>query len=114
MYAVVAETASPPPDATLLGECGRWTVTAGHTTAAVTDRPGPEIVSANTVGMTATTSTVVEGGTETHSHAETFVAYLGRYLCFVTLVTDPGSPQPALRAGFAADLLTKTVSVLRG
>ena len=43
-----------------------------------------------------------------------FSAYLGDYLVFVTVVTDPGSPNPALGQEFAADLLVKTVSALRG
>ena len=59
-------------------------------------------------------TTVVEGGTETRSHADTFTAYLGDYVAFVTVVTDPGSPNPALGQDFAAELLVKTVSALRG
>ncbi|MBW8711263.1 MAG: DUF5642 family protein, partial [Mycobacterium sp.] len=54
------------------------------------------------------------GGTETRSHADTFTAYLGDYVTFVTVVSDPGSPNPALGQDFAADLLVKTVSALRG
>jgi hypothetical protein len=46
--------------------------------------------------------------------ASTFSAYLDDYLVFVTVVTDPGSPNPPLGQEFAADLLVKTVSVLRG
>jgi hypothetical protein len=114
VYAVVARAATPAPDAALLADCGRWTVRAGHTSGAVTDRPGPDITAAHTVGMTATTMTSVEGGTETHSRADTFVAHLGQYVCFVTLVTDPGSSSPALQPSFASHLLTETVSVLRG
>jgi hypothetical protein len=58
--------------------------------------------------------TVVEGGTETQSHARTFIADLDDHRCTVTVITDPGSPNPTLDAGFAADLLVKTVSALRG
>jgi hypothetical protein len=46
--------------------------------------------------------------------ASTFSAYLDDYLVFVTVVTDPGSLNPPLGQEFAADLLVKTVSVLRG
>ena len=65
-------------------------------------------------GLSTATTTVVEGGTETRSHADTFIAYLGDYVAFVTVVTDPGSPDPALGQDFAAELLVKTVSALRG
>lgn len=64
--------------------------------------------------MATATTTVVEGGTETRSHADTFTAYLGDYVAFVAVVTDPGSPNPALGQEFAAQLLVKTVSALRG
>ncbi len=64
--------------------------------------------------MATVAKTVVEGGTETTSTAYTFSAYLGDYLAFVTVVTDPGSPNPPLGQEFAAELLVKTVSALRG
>ena len=64
--------------------------------------------------MVTEAKTVVEGGTETNSRAHTFTAYLGDYLAFVTVVTDPGSPNPPLGQDFAAALLVKTVSALRG
>ena len=35
------------------------------------------------------------------------------FVCFVALVTDPGSAYPRLDAAFAADLLVETVSALR-
>ena len=66
------------------------------------------------VGMVTEAKTVVEGGTETNSRAHTVTAYLGDYLAFVTVVTDPGSPNPPLGQDFAAALLVKTVSALRG
>jgi len=74
----------------------------------------PAVDGSATVGLSTTTTTVVEGGTETHSHSDTFIAYLGDYVAFVTVVSDPGSPNPPLGQGFAADLLVKTVSALRG
>jgi len=114
VYAVVANAAAPSPEPALIAACGRWAVTSGHTSGTVTGLPGPDIVAAETLGMSTAATTVVEGGTETRSHAETFVAYLGRYVCFVAVVTDPGSPQPTLGPGFASDLLAETVSTLRG
>jgi hypothetical protein len=113
VYAVVADskaTLDPPlPD-----ECGQWTVSAGHTAGTVTVVAAPAIDGAATVGLSTATTTTVEGGTETHSHADTFTAYLGDYVAFVTVVGDPGSPNPQLGQEFASDLLVKTVSALRG
>ena len=116
VYAVV--TGSPPAqvpfDPALIAECGQWTLASGHTTGTVTLVPAPTVGGAATVGMTTEATTVVEGGTETHSRAHTFTAYLGDYVAFVTVVTDPGSPDPALGPDFAAALLVNTVSALRG
>ena len=89
-------------------------MSAGHTSGTVAFAAAPAIDGAATVGLSTTTTTVVEGGTETHSHADTFTAYLGDYVAFVTVVSDPGSPNPPLGQDFAADLLVKTVSALRG
>ncbi len=113
VYAVVAGSRATL-DPSLIDECGLWTVSAGHTSGSVTIAAAPAIDGAATVGLSTTTTTVVEGGTETHSHADTFTAYLGDYLAFVTVVSDPGSPNPPLGQDFAADLLVKTVSALRG
>jgi len=66
------------------------------------------------MGMRTEAATVVEGGTETRSHADTFVAHLEGYVCLVALVTDPGAPHPALAPDFASNLLAETVSALRG
>jgi hypothetical protein len=101
-------------DPSVLTECSHWTVVSGNTSGAVDLVEAPAIDGATTVGMTTVATTVVEGGTETTSAASTFSAYLGDYLAFVTVVTDPGSPNPALGQQFAADLLVKTVSALRG
>jgi hypothetical protein len=113
VYAVVAGSAATL-DPSLIDECGRWTVSAGHTSGSVTFVAAPAIDGAATVGLSTTTATVVEGGTETHSHADTFTAYLAGYIAFVTVVSDPGSPNPSLGQDFAAELLVKTVSALRG
>jgi hypothetical protein len=101
-------------DPALIDECGQWTVSAGRTSGSVTLVAAPAIDGAATVGMSTTATTAVEGGTETHSHADTFAAYLRGYVTLVTVVTDPGSPNPALGQDFAAELLVKTVSALRG
>jgi hypothetical protein len=98
----------------ILAECGSTTLTAGHTSGTVATVEAPAIDGATTVGIRTDTTTVVEGGTETHSHADTFTAYLDGYVAYVTVVTDPGSSAQALDADFAAALLVKTVSALRG
>ncbi len=116
VYAVV--TGSPPAqvpfDPALIAECGRWTLASGHTTGTVTLVPAPTVDGAATVGMATEATTVVEGGTATRSRAYTVTAYLGDYLAFVTVVTDPGAPNPTLGQQFASALLVKTVSALRG
>jgi uncharacterized protein DUF5642 len=112
VYAVV--TAAHPVDPVLVDQCGQWAVSTGHTSGTVTRVAAPAIDAATTVGMATVATTVVEGGTETRSHADTFVAYLGDYAAFVTVLTDPGSPNPPLGQDFAAALLVKTVSALRG
>jgi hypothetical protein len=111
---VVAAAALGAPDPALIGECGTSTLTAGHTSGTVTTVEAPAIEAATTLGVRTEATTVVEGGTETHSHADTFTAYFEGYAAYVTVVTDPGSSAPVLGAGFAAALLVKTVSALRG
>jgi Domain of unknown function (DUF5642) len=115
VYAVV--TGSPPAslnlDPGVLAECGQWTVTSGRTTATVNLIDPPHIDGVATVGMATDAKTTVEGGIETDSRARTFTAYLDGYVAFVAVVTDPGSPSPALGADFPAALLVKTVSALR-
>jgi hypothetical protein len=112
VYAVVA-TSAAALDQSLIADCGQWTVSAGRTDGSITLVAAPAIDGAATVGLSTSAATAVEGGTETHSHADTFTAYLGEYVAFITVVTDPGSPNPALGQDFAAELLVKTVSALR-
>lgn len=115
VHTVVARAAGPQiPDSGLLADCVRWTVASGHATGTVTTQPGPGIDAATTVVMSTAVTTVVEGGTQTRSRADALVAYLDGHVCFVTLITDPGSPHPALAPGFAGDVLTAAVSALRG
>jgi hypothetical protein len=112
VYVVAA--AAPGPDPAVIGECGTSTLTAGHTSGTVTTVEAPVIEAATTLGVRTEATTVVEGGTETHSHADTFTAYFEGCVAYVTMVTDPGSSGPVLDADFAAALLVKTVSALRG
>ena len=102
------------PDHDVVAACGQWTMAAGRTSVSVRLTDAPRIDGAETLGMVADVRTSVESGTEIDSRAYTFTAYLGDYYAFTTLTTDPGSPLPALPPQFAADLLVKTVSALRG
>jgi uncharacterized protein DUF5642 len=113
VYAVVAD-ASVELDSTLRDACATWTLTAGPTTGAIALEGPPTIDGATTLGMAADVTTTVEGGTETHSHADTFVAYLGDHVAYVTVVTDPGASGAALGPGVASDLLVETVAAIRG
>jgi len=101
-------------DRNVVAACGQWTMTAGHTTAAIRLTDPPSIDSAETLAMVVDIKSSVESGTEIDSRAYTFIAYLGNYYAFTSLTTDPGSAVPALPPQFAADLLVKTVSTLRG
>jgi hypothetical protein len=113
VYVAVAE-ARVELDPALVGECGTWSLSAGHTSGVVNLVAAPTIDGATTLGMSSDATTRVEGGTETRSHGDTFIAYLGDYVTYVTVVTDPGAVGQVLDAEFAAGLLTKTVSALRG
>ena len=101
-------------DPGVVAACGRWTMSDDHTTAGVRLIDAPHIDGVATLGMVADTKSSVESGTEIDSRAYIFTAYLGNYYAFTTLTTDPGSALPALPPQFAADLLVKTVSTLRG
>ncbi len=113
IYAAVAK-APRGPDV----QCEQWRVSGGHSVGTVTAVAAPSIDRAVTRGMATAVTTIVEGGTETRSHADTLTADLesdsGGYHVFITVITDPGSPEPALDSAFTADLLVKTVSALRG
>jgi hypothetical protein len=113
VYVVVAAAPSAP-DAGLVADCAHWTMTFAHTTGDVTVVEAPYIDGADTVALTASTRTVVESGRETDGQASTVQAYLDGHVVFVTLVTDPGSPYPPLNSQFITDLLTATVTALRG
>ncbi|CPR08609.1 hypothetical protein BN971_01313 [Mycobacterium bohemicum DSM 44277] len=111
---VVALPGPAQLDHNVVEQCPRWSMNSGHTTASVQLTDAPHVNDADTVGMLAETKSSVESGTEIDSRTYTFVAYLGNYYAFTTLTTDPGSALPALPPKFAADLLVKTVSALRG
>ncbi|VCT91620.1 hypothetical protein MHAS_03337 [Mycolicibacterium hassiacum DSM 44199] len=113
VYAVVA-AAPDPPAAALTADCAHWSVAAGSSSARVESVPPPAIDDAETIAMAVEVATVVEGGTETHAHADTVTAYLDGHVVVVTVVTDPGAAHPQLSNGFAADLTARTVAALRG
>ena len=112
VYAVVAESTADV-DPAVTADCGRWSLSGGHASGTVTLTAAPTIDGTKTVAMATVTTTVVEGGTETHSHADTVTAYLRDHVVFVSVVTDPGSPNPRLGADFANELMVKTVAGLR-
>lgn len=111
---VVVAVPAVVPTAEVLGQCGRWAMSFGHTTAEVARTDAGVIEGAQTLAWQAVARTVVESGSETTADARTAVAYFDRHVAMVTLVTDPGSPHPALDSGFAAGLLATTVAALRG
>ncbi len=100
------------PAAELLAQCPNWTMAFAHTSAEVSSIEAPVIEGTETVAWAAMTRTVVEAGMETNARATTALAYFDRYVAYVTLITDPGSPNPPLDAGFVADLLATTVAAL--
>ncbi len=116
MYAVVVAAPAGPValDQFLVAQCRQWAITGRRASAHVHLVDAPHIDTADTVGMAADIVTSVEGGNEIGSHASTFTAYLGDYYAFTTLISDPGLPNTALTPQFAADLLVKTVSAVRG
>lgn len=112
VYALVA---GPGAAAGAPQGCAAWTLAGGRTTAAVHAAEPPAIADTPTVAMGAVATTVVEGGTETRSHADTVNAYLDSgYVASVTVVTDPGSALPVLGPDVAARLLAQTVTAVRG
>jgi hypothetical protein len=113
VYAVVAD-AAVAVDPAVVDACASWRLSAGGTLGVVTVADPPVVDGAPTLGLSCDVTTTVEGGTETRSHAETSVAYLGDHVAYVTVVTDPGSSAQALGPGVAADLLGKTVAAVRG
>lgn len=113
VHAVVADGV-PGVDQTLREACDTWQLSAGHTGGVVTLVEAPAIDGAVTLGMAIDATTTVEGGIETHSHAQTFVAYLRDHAAWVTVVTDPGSAGPSLGADRASELLVDTVAAIRG
>ena len=112
IYAVVAET-TVAFDPGLVPSCPSWALSAGRTSGTVTIVGAPTVEAAPTTGMAVETTTVVEGGTQTHSRSDTFVAYLGAYVAYVAVVTDPGSADASLGPDVAANLLVETVSAVR-
>lgn len=114
VYAVVADYPARRLDPAILAECPRWTLSDGRTRSEVRLVDSPHIDGSQTIGLASDTTTSAEGGTKIESRAKTFTAYLGDHYAFTTLITDPGSAHPPLTPQFAADLLAKMVSALRG
>jgi Domain of unknown function (DUF5642) len=111
---VAASPTASGPDPGTVAACDHWSMDAGRTTAVINMIDAPAIDSVPTVGMVAAVRTTVEGGNETDLRATTTIAYLGDYVAFVTVVTDPGSGQPQLPSDLASTLLTRAVATLRG
>jgi hypothetical protein len=116
VYAVVVAAPSGPValDQSLVAQCRQWRMTGRRASARIQLVDAPHIDGAETLGMTVEIATSVEGGNEITSQASTFTAYLGDYYAFTTVLSDPGSPHAALTQEFAANLLVKTVSAVRG
>lgn len=113
VYALVAGPGAASPGAS--DGCTAWTLAGGRTTAHVNAVEPPVIADTPTVAMSAVATTVVEGGTETRSYADTVTAYLDSgFVASVTVVTDPGSDLPVLGPDVAARLLARTVTAVRG
>jgi hypothetical protein len=114
VYAFVSGPGAPGMIA-LPDGCTGWTLSGGRTSAVVTAVEPPAIADTPTVAMSTVATTIVEGGTETRSHADTVTAYLDSgYVASVTVVTDPGSALPVLGPDVAARLLAQTVTVIGG
>lgn len=115
IYVVVAGT--PPaggPDPGIVDACRHWSMDSGRTTAVVDLFDPAGIEGVPTVGMVAAIRTIVEGGNETDVRATTATAYLGSYVAFVTVVTDPGTGPPQLPPDAASTFLAQAVATLRG
>jgi Domain of unknown function (DUF5642) len=112
VYVVVAEAHAGPSPVTP-NDCVPWTMSTDHTNAVIALTDVPAIAQATTLGLTTDMTSKVEGGTETHSRADTSVAYLDGYVAYVVVVTDPGASGPPLEPGFASQLLVETVSAIR-
>lgn len=111
-YVVVAE-ANVGFEPAIPAGCAPWTMFTDHTDAVIAFTDSPVIAGTTTLGLTTDMTSKVEGGTETHSRAQTFVAYLGAYVAYAVVVTDPGASGPPLEPGFASNLLVETVSAIR-
>ena len=115
IYVVVAASPSARgPDPGVVDACRHWSMDSGRTTAVVDLFDPAGIEGVPTVGMVAAVRTIVEGSNETDVRATTATAYLGEYVAFVTVVTDPGSGPPQLPPDLASTFLAQAVATLRG
>ncbi|MGN7782154.1 DUF5642 family protein [Mycolicibacterium sp. 22603] len=112
IHAVVA---GPGTVAAIPQGCAAWTLRGGRTTATVAATAAPDISGMPTAAMSTVATTVVEGGTETRSHADTAIAYPSPgYVVTVTVVTDPGSALPELGPDVAGRLLRSATDEITG
>jgi hypothetical protein len=115
IYTVVAAAPSAAgPDPATVESCSHWSMDSGRTTAIVDRFDAPAIEGVPTLGMITAIRTIVEGGNETDLRASTVVAYLGSYIAFVTVISDPGSGPSELPHDLSSKLLVQTVATLRG
>jgi len=112
VYAVAV--AAPAIDPALPGECAAFTVTFARTRIAVRTIDAPPVAGARAVGLAGEGRTLVEGGGQIDTRAQTYLADVEGYRVITAAVIDPGSAAPPLPAGFAADLLVAAVAELRG
>jgi Domain of unknown function (DUF5642) len=115
IYVVVAGSPTAGgPDPGVVDACRHWSMDSGRTTAVVDQFDPPGIEGVPTVAMVAAVRTIVEGGNETDVRATTATAYLGSYVAFVTVVTDPGTGPAQLPPDLASTFLAQAVATLRG
>jgi Domain of unknown function (DUF5642) len=112
--AVGAAPSAVGPDPGTVDDCSHWSMDSGRTTAIVDRFDAPAIEGVPTLGMITAIRTIVEGGNETDLRASTVVAYLGSYVAFVTVITDPGSGPSVLPHDLSSTLLTQAVATLQG
>ena len=101
VHAVVIGSPTAPVtfDPAVLADCGQWTVVSGNTTGTVNlDRRTGHRRRDHRRYVRPSRQTVVEGGIgDRPRRHSTFSAYLGDYLAFVTVVTDPGIAESSTR-----------------
>ncbi len=104
VYAVVTGSPTATLDPSLIDECGQWTVSAGNTSGSVNvGRRRPPSTARRPSACPPRPRPSSRAAPKPIRTPRHFTAYLGDYLAFVTVVTDPGSPNPPLGQDFAAE-----------